>query len=156
MTITRFPQIKNLIRIIFGAVILGLVFPAFALDSGIIKRVRGQVMIERGTGSLEAKVGDPVQEKDRVIVPEGGSIGISMNDETLLSIGPKSTMVIDKYTYNPVTRDGQVETSVLRGSLRFVSGLIGRANPGAIKVLTPNATIGIRGTDFIVEVPDGK
>jgi hypothetical protein len=41
----------------------------------------------------------------------------------------------------------------LKGTLRYVSGLIGKKNPQAIKVMTANSTIGIRGTDFIVEVP---
>lgn len=136
------------------AVVLGFIKPAFAYESGIIKTVHGQVLVERGGRNLEAKVGDPVQEKDRVSAQAGSSAGISMNDETLLSIGPNSSMIIDKYTFNPVTREGQVETSILKGTLRYITGLIGRVNPSAIKVMTPTATIGIRGTDFIVEVPD--
>lgn len=118
--------------------------------------MRGHVRIERGTASLGVKVGDPVQEKDRIVVQAGSSVGISMNDETLLSIGQNSAMVIDRYSFNPVTREGQVETSMLKGTFRFVTGLIGRLHPEAIKVQTPTATMGIRGTDFIVEVLDVK
>lgn len=113
-------------------------------------------MIERGTIHLEAKVGDPVQENDRVSVQMGSSVGISLSDETLLSLGPNSVMVIDRYAFNPVTREGRVETSILKGTFRFVTGLIGWLNPGAIKVTTPTAVIGVRGTDFIVEVHDVK
>jgi hypothetical protein len=142
--------------IITCAAMLGVAAPAYAYDAGIIKTVHGQVRVERGGGSMEAKVGDPVQEKDRVSVQGEGSVGISMNDETLLSIGPNSALVFDRYNYNPVTREGQVETSVLRGTLRYVTGLIGRLNPGAVKVSTPTAVIGLRGTEFIVEVPDAK
>jgi hypothetical protein len=127
-----------------------------AYEAGIVKTVRGQVRIERDGTSLEAKVGVPVQERDRVIVQDASSVGISMSDETLLSIGRNSTMVIDKYAYDPVTREGQVATSILKGTLRFVTGLIGRAHPKAIRITTVNATIGIRGTEFIVEVPDGN
>ena len=47
------------------AVILVFVKPVFAYEAGIIKTVRGQVIIERGTTQLEAKVGDTVQENDR-------------------------------------------------------------------------------------------
>jgi hypothetical protein len=138
------------------AVILVFVKPVFAYEAGIIKTVRGQVIIERGTTQLEAKVGDTVQENDRVSVQMGSSVGISMSDETLLSLGPNSVMVIDRYSFNPVTREGRVETSILKGTLRFVTGLIGWLNPGAIKVTTPTAVIGVRGTDFIVEVHDVK
>lgn len=138
------------------AVILVFVKPSFAYEAGIVKTVRGQVMIERGTIHLEAKVGDPVQENDRVSVQMGSSVGISLSDETLLSLGPNSVMVIDRYAFNPVTREGRVETSILKGTFRFVTGLIGWLNPGAIKVTTPTAVIGVRGTDFIVEVHDVK
>ena len=147
---------SKIIFIISCATVLVFVKPVFANESGIIKIVRGQVQIERGTSNLVAKVGDPVQEKDRIVVQAGGRVGISMNDESLLSIGSNSSVVINRYSFNPVTRDGQVETSVLKGTFRFVSGLIARVNPNAIKVTTPSATIGIRGTDFIVEVPDAK
>ena len=149
-------KIKLTTFIIICVAILGFVKPVFAYEVGIIKTVRGQVRIERGTNQLEAKVGDPVQENDRVSVQMGSSIGISLSDETLLSLGPNSAMVIDRYSFNPVTGEGRVETSILKGTCRYVTGLIGRLNPGAIKVTTPTAVIGIRGTDFIVEVLDAK
>jgi hypothetical protein len=143
---------KTILVFISCTALLGFAGPGFANESGIVKTVRGQVLIERGSSKLEAKVGDPVQERDRLIVQSNSSAGISMSDETLLGIGPNSTMVIDRYSYDPVTRDGKVETSILKGTLRYVTGLIGKKNPQAIKVMTDNATIGIRGTEFIVEV----
>jgi hypothetical protein len=135
------------------AALLGLAGSAFAYDAGVIKTMRGQVQIERGGRSLAAGVGDSVQELDRVRSQADSSVGISMQDETLLSLGPNSTLVIDRYAYDPVSREGQVATSILKGTLRYVTGLIGRAHPEAIKVTTENSTIGIRGTEFIVQVP---
>lgn len=122
-------------------------------DAGLIKTIRGVVVIERDGKNLEPQVGDAVFEGDRVMVRGDGSAGISLRDETLLSIGPNGSVRIDKFAYNPVTRGGQVETSVLRGTLRYVTGLVGKLNPQSIKVMTPTATVGIRGTDFIVDVP---
>lgn len=143
---------KTLLTLISCAAVLAFANPAFAYDAGVIKTVRGQVRIERGDRTLDAKVGDPIQELDRIMAQSESSAGISMTDETLLSIGPNSTLVINRYFYNPVTRDGQVATSILKGTLRYVTGLIGRAHPEAIKVMTANSTIGIRGTEFIVQV----
>lgn len=143
---------KTLLTLISCAAVLAFANPAFAYEAGVIKTVRGQVRIERGDRTLDAKVGDPIQELDRVMAQSESSAGISMTDETLLSIGPNSTLVINRYFYNPVTRDGQVATSILKGTLRYVTGLIGRAHPEAIKVMTANSTIGIRGTEFIVQV----
>jgi len=144
---------KTIFVSVCSVALLGFAGTAFAYNSGVIKTVRGPVQIERGSRTLDARIGDPVQEKDRVIARKGGSVGISMNDETLLSIGSNSTLVIDKFSYDPVTRDGEVATSILKGTLRYVTGLIGRVRPQAIKVMSANATIGIRGTEFIVEVP---
>ena len=144
---------QTIVVILSCAALLGFAGLGFANESGIVKTVRGQVLIERGSSKLEAKVGDPVQERDRLVVQSNGSVGISMSDETLLGMGPNSTMVIDRDSYDPVTREGKVETSILKGTLRYVTGLIGKANPQSIKVMTDNATIGIRGTEFIVEVP---
>lgn len=126
---------------------------AHAADAGLVKTMKGQVTIERAGSAVVAQVGGSVFEGDRIRVHGDGSIGISLRDETLLSLGPNSTMLVDRFAYNPITRDGQVETSILRGTLRYVTGLVGRLNPGAIKVMTPTATVGIRGTDFIVDVP---
>lgn len=147
------PKTKQLVLSLCCAACWAAAFPSMAADAGIVKTVRGQVSLERAAHRHEVKVGDAVQENDRVIVSGDGSVGISMHDETLLSLGPNSKMVIGTFAYNPVTREGQVETSILSGTLRYVTGLIGRTNPAAIKVFTPTSTMGIRGTEFIVDVP---
>jgi len=149
-------MVKQMVSAMLVCGICFLPLPLFAADAGIIKTVKGQVQIERADSSHAVKVGDFVRAGDRVNVKGEGSIGISLKDETLLSIGPNSTLVIDNFDYDPTTREGRVETSIVRGTLRFVTGLIGKLNPKGIKVMTPTATCGIRGTDFIVDVPDER
>lgn len=127
-----------------------------AVEAGFIKTIRGQVQIERDKALGDAKLGDIVHDGDRIQVRGDGSVGISLHDETLISLGPNSTLVIDAFAFDRTTREGKVETSILKGTLRFVTGLIGKLSPQAIKVRTPVSTLGIRGTDFIVEVPDGN
>lgn len=146
----------KIVMISIMTILISSLHPVFSSESGIIKNVNGAVQIEREGSSLNAKVGVSVHEKDRITVPAESSIGISMNDETLLSLGQNSSMVIDKYAFNPVTREGKVETSILKGTLRFVTGLIGHEHPENIAINTPVAMMGIRGTDFIVEVPDDE
>ncbi len=137
------------------ALLSAFALPALALDdAGIVKTLQAPVQIIRSGNPLLVAVGDPVQAGDRVVVGRGGSVGISMRDETLISLGPNSVFDIRAFAYNPTTREGEVDTSIVRGSLRYVTGLIGKLNPRAVKVSTPTATIGIRGTEFIVEVPD--
>ena len=103
---------------------------------------------------MPLRVGDPVQEKDRIVVPAGGSAGITLRDDTRISVGPRSTLVINGFNFDPQTQEGNVDTSILRGTMRYVTGLVGRLNPNAVRVATTTATIGIRGTEFIVEIAD--
>jgi len=129
---------------------------AWAADSGMVKNLQGEVRVERDGKSSALHVGDGLREADRVVVGPAGSVGIALRDETLISLGPNAALVIDGFAFDAKTNQGRVETSILRGSMRYVTGLIGRWNPKSIRVATPTATIGIRGTDFIVEVGDAN
>ncbi|MEO8856993.1 MAG: FecR domain-containing protein [Burkholderiaceae bacterium] len=130
---------------------------SWADDSGTAKIVHGDVRVERTGGSVPLHVGDPVQEKDRIVVSAGGSAGITLRDDTRISVGPNSTLVINRFNFDSKTQEGDVDTSILSGTMRYITGLVGRLNPGSVRVATKTATIGVRGTDFIVEVAaDGE
>lgn len=128
----------------------------WAADSGTAKVVRGDVRVERAGTSVPLLVGDMVMEKDRIVVPADGSAGITLRDDTRISVGPRSTLVINGFSFDPKTQDGSVDTSILSGTMRYVTGLVGRLKPCAVRVATATATIGVRGTEFIVEVADGE
>ena len=125
-------------------------------ESGTIKTVRGDVRIERDGKPSEARVGDAVHVSDRIVTGGDGSAGITLKDDTLLTVGANSTLVIERFAFNPTTNEGSLATALLKGTLQFITGLIARANPRAVAVHTPTATLGIRGTEFIVEVPAGE
>jgi len=128
--------------------------PLWASDSGSAKIVQGDVRVERAGVSRPLQVGDLLQEKDRIVVPAGGSAGITLRDDTRISMGPRSTLVINRFVFDPQTQEGNVDTSILAGTMRYITGLVGRLRPSAVRVATTTTTIGIRGTDFIVEVGD--
>lgn len=138
---------------IWGAAAL---LPAHAADSGTAKVVQGEVRVERAGISEPLRVGDALQEKDRIVVSAGGSAGITLRDDTRISLGPRSTLVINQFSFDPKTQDGNVDTTILRGTMRYITGLAGRFRADAVRVATTTATIGIRGTDFIVEIADGQ
>jgi hypothetical protein len=145
---------NHILSCLGAAVLAAACCPSWAVDAGTVKSVQGDVRVERASASLPLRVGDVVQEQDRIVVPREGSAGITLKDETLISIGPKSTLKIDRFSFDSQTHEGQVAASILRGAIRFVSGLIARANPRAIQYAVATATIGIRGTDVIVEAGD--
>ncbi len=83
-----------------------------------------------------------------------GTLNILFLDRTSLSIGRNSTLVIDKYVYDPATGKGVMTATMARGVMRFIGGQISHTT--GVKVLTPVATIGVRGGMMTVSVsPDG-
>ncbi|MBS4095373.1 MAG: FecR domain-containing protein [Sulfuricella sp.] len=131
--------------------------PANAEDAaGIVKKVNGSVTVSRSALPLAATPGMAVFVADRILTGADGSVGITLRDDTLLSYGPNSAVVLDRFAFNPATHDGNLLVSLLKGSMVFVTGLIGKKTPEAVSVKLRNATIGIRGTEFAAEVEEEK
>jgi hypothetical protein len=127
---------------------------ALAADAGEIKVVQGAAHIERGSERLPAKVGMPVQEADRVVTGADGTVGITFADNSLLSIGPGSSFAIDRYVFDSTTYAGKFDSTLSKGTLAVVSGKMVKQSPEAMRVRTPSAIMGVRGTDFVVRVTD--
>ncbi len=122
--------------------------------AGIMKVVRGDVQVQRQDQKLSAQVGDKLYSGDRIVTAADAAAGITLRDDTLMSLGPKTSFVLEDFKFNESSGEGNVAVRVAKGTLRYVSGLIGKHAPDRQQVATPTATIGIRGTDFIVEVGD--
>jgi hypothetical protein len=73
-------------------------------------------------------------------------------DDTRLTIGPGSELLIREFEFNPSSYAGDLAVSFLKGTARVVTGLIGKHAPDSVHFYTPTATIGIRGTEFVVDV----
>jgi hypothetical protein len=99
-------------------------------------------------------VGGAVQVSDRVVTGAGSSVGITLKDNTLLSAGPNSTLELNKYIFDTTTNEGELNATVKRGSLAVISGKIAAASPRNVAFNTPTATLGVRGTEFVIEVSD--
>ena len=132
----------------FLAILLAL--PAHAQDVGQIKVSKGSVAIERSGQKLPAAVGAKVQAGDVVKTGNDGSVGIVFIDASLLSAGPNSVLAIDKFVFDSTTNQGAFESTLSKGTLSAVSGKIAKQSPDAMKVKTPAAVLGVRGTEFVV------
>ena len=125
---------------------------ALAADVGEIKIVRGAAHLERGKQSLPLSVGMPVQENDKVVTGDDGTVGITFADNSLLSVGPNSVFAIDRFVFDSTTHAGQFDSTLSKGTLAVISGKMVKQSPEAIHVRTPSAIMGVRGTEFIVRV----
>jgi hypothetical protein len=129
---------------------LALPTAARAADAGLVKVSRGAAWIERAGSRQPATVGARVQESDVIRTGLDGSVGITFADDSRLSIGPNSALVIERFTFDPTTHRGSFESSLRIGTLSAVSGRLTRQSPDAMKVRTPGAILGVRGTEFLV------
>ncbi|WP_370870093.1 FecR family protein [Variovorax boronicumulans] len=130
--------------------------PATPPQAGFVKSVRGSVQLLDAAGATRnAAPGDALGAVDRIVTGPDSSAAVVLRDNTTLMVGPSSRMDLKEFHFDGTTRDGGMLVSLLRGSMRMITGLIGKTNPDAVRVETQTATIGIRGTDFIVQT-DGQ
>ena len=138
------------------AVPLGV--PSGMEQIGIVAAAKGKVELTMpGKVGRIAQSGQAVFMKDEIKTDAQGNLQILLLDETVFTIGPNSTLVIDEFVYDPKTQNGKVQASIAKGIFRYVSGKIAAKKPSNVTLKFPAATIGIRGT--IVGgnvVPDGN
>ena len=96
-----------------------------------------------------ARTGDWLQPGQMVVTGSHGRAQIRFRDGALISLQPESRFRIDQYAYGETKQRGFY--SLLEGTLRAISGAIGKKNPDDFRLDTPTATIGIRGTEFLVQ-----
>ncbi len=128
--------------------------PVQAADAGRIKVSKGEVNIQRDGKRLPAPVGAIIEVRDTVVTGADGSVGITFHDNSLLSAGPNSEMTVEKFVFDSTTHKGEFDTALRKGTLAVVSGKIVKQSPEAMRIRTPAAIMGVRGTEFVVKVDD--
>jgi len=119
--------------------------------AGFLKNVRGSVhLIDVSDQSRIARPGETVRQSDRIETSANAGASLVLRDGTVLVVGPSSRLNLREFQFDSTTHDGSIAVSLVQGTLRVISGLLGKAHPEAVRVDTQTATIGIRGTDFIV------
>jgi hypothetical protein len=127
---------------------------ARANDVGQVKVAKGTVHVERDGKRLPATVGMGIRQSDALVTGADGSAGITFSDNSLLSTGPNSILVVDQYSFNSTTHAGRFDASLKKGTLAVVSGKMVKQSPDAMRVRTPAAIMGVRGTEFVVQVDE--
>jgi hypothetical protein len=117
-----------------------------------VKTVMGQVAIIRVGKRLPVNIGDPLFEKDVVETGPDGGVGITFVDNTVFSTGPNSQLALDEFQFDSNNFRGSMLADMRQGTLAVISGDITRSLPGAMKIKTPTAVLGVRGTTFAVQV----
>jgi len=137
---------------LLGLVPLLVAVPVLAAEIGQVKTAAGSVVIERAGATTAAKPGVRIETSDVVRTGPDGSVGITMSDNALISLGPNSVLSLDSFAFDTTTYQGKFDTTLTKGSLAVVSGKIAKQSPDAMKVRTPATVLGVRGTEFAVKV----
>ena len=122
------------------------------MRAGIAKVVGGEVRVLGAQGMRPLEPGDAVFSGDRLISGKYGLASVVLRDGTTLVLGNNSQLQIQKFTFNATTADGSMLVELFQGSVRLLTGLISKINPDAVQVKSGTLLVGVRGTDFIVEV----
>ena len=122
----------------------------------------GSVTIERASAlvvqvgtagqAAQAKVGDLVYQGDAVATGADGKVGINFTDGSSFNLSNNARMALDEFVYDPKSASNSTVFSLTKGTFTFVAGKV--AKTGDMKVDTPVATMGIRGTTPRVEISD--
>ena len=140
--------------VILAFLLVGFSNPAVAADKGIgvIKNIKAPVSIEREKASIPAKPGDRLFENDTIVTGKGGSMGAVLNDNSLVSCGSDSRLILSQFVFNPAEKKLFSTFQMVRGTLAYISGLIGIRDSKAVKFVTPTAVCGLRGTHLVIAV----
>ena len=118
-----------------------------ALADGI-----GKIISATGTVTVNGKPlqrGADVSASDTIVTGDGSKVEIKLTDGTRFSVDASSAIKVSNYKTDPQTPAKNTATvDLLEGAVRTETGEIGKKNPDGFKVVTPIATVGIRGTDF--------
>lgn len=119
--------------------------------AGRIKLVSGTAYIVRGSETIPAKAGELVYAADGLRTTDG-SVGVTLKDDTRLSLGPNSEVRLERYVYAPGSGGLGMVVKFMRGVAAYVSGRMARLAPESIRLETPAAIVGVRGTSLAIRV----
>ena len=117
---------------------------------GQVTKLTGSATAVRNGVSISLNVGDNVHKGDVVQSGSNSSLGITFIDGTVFGLSSNARMVLNEMIYNPTASNNSSLLTLVQGTISFVAGAT--AKNGDMKVETPTATMGIRGTAVLVEI----
>ena len=145
----------KIVSLLLAGLCLLISRPAFAQQptaAGLIKVAAGSAVIVRNGSELPATVGAQVFETDSLKTGADGHLGMTLKDDTRVSLGPASEVHVASFRYAPSQGAVALVLKFVRGVAGYVSGHIAKLSPDAVRLETPNAIVGVRGTTLAIRV----
>ena len=140
--------------ILAGLILIALVASPAHSKVGEIGQIKGSGVLERdGSVVIDGDAGVGVLSMDEAVTANG-TMRIDFIDETRVELTEQSRLIIDEFVYDPANDVGSLSIKASLGTVRYASGQIAKKYKQNVKIRTPSATIGVRGTDFIMVVDE--
>lgn len=137
--------------LVAGLVALSIVpLGAQPAPAGRVKEAIGGVTIVRADEAFAAEVGAIVRESDTLRTGADGRMAVMLKDNTRLALGPNTEIVLSEFVYQPADSRLSLVLKMARGALSYVSGRIAALRPESVRLETPTAVIGVRGTHALI------
>jgi len=139
---------------VFTALCGVLASPAWSADEAAarVEELRG--IVEAVAGDQPPRrlaVGAAIASGERVQVGADSNVSLRFRDESRFDIGANGVLVVNRFEMAKKPEESSFATQILKGSFRFVTGLIAKSRPSSMQVRLSVATIGIRGTHVVGE-----
>jgi hypothetical protein len=122
--------------------------------AGRVKIATGQAFIVRADQRIAAQPGQLVYESDSLRTGSDGTIGVTLKDDTRVSLGPASEVQVAKFSYGSADGSLALVLKVMRGVTAYVSGRIAKLAPDSVRLETPSAIVGVRGTSLVIRADE--
>ena len=120
--------------------------------AGSVTNVSGNAYVIRNDAHFPLTKGMKIFMADRIKTEKDGTLGIVLEDNTLISLGPGSEFVLSDYAFKPLENRFALLLRLVKGTFVYLSGTIGKLAPENVSVETPTGIITIRGTRFAVSI----
>jgi hypothetical protein len=143
--------------LVFCALLLSVMSVTFALAAdarpiGLVKTVSGEAFILRDGRRLAAHPGLDLMLGDQLSTGKTGALGVILRDDTVISLGPATQTSLEQFAFEPAQGNLALVLRVSRGLIEYLSGKISKLAPGSVRIETPVATLGIRGTHLLARI----
>jgi len=126
---------------------------AAAEPIGNVASLTGSASVTRNSATTKLELRDDIFAGDVVETGAKSALGITFADATTFNLTANAKITIDHYLYEEGGQQNGALFDVAKGTLAFVAASV--AKTGDMRIATPTATLGIRGTTGLVEVPEG-
>jgi hypothetical protein len=125
-----------------------------ANEIGQIATLQGEASVIRGSAAaVGLRISDLIFKNDTLVTGPNSALGITFDDQTTFSLSANTRIVVNEFVYQEGGQSNAASFAVAVGTAAFVASLV--AKTGTMKITTPIATLGIRGTTGVIDVPQG-